>query len=263
MLKRRIASAAVLLPLVACLGYLGGLWWFFTVTVAICLAGYEFFQMMTAGAYKPSHAFGLALILLLLADARYPSWHLIRSALSAVLLFSLVRQLFQKHTSTPAVDWALTIAGGLYFGWVGGHFISLRDAEHGMNWLALVFLPTWACDTTAYFIGLYLGQRKLLPRLSPGKTWEGTVGGWLAGLVITLLVGRFIGLGPVHSLILGALLGIVAPLGDLAVSMMKRQVKAKDSSHLIPGHGGMLDRIDSLLFVVVLVHYTLILLGFI
>ncbi|MEA3459404.1 MAG: phosphatidate cytidylyltransferase, partial [Chloroflexota bacterium] len=221
---------------------------------AFCLAGYEFFQMMTAGGYKPSHVLGLALIVLLLADARYPSRQLIRPAVSAILVLSLLWQIFQKHTLTPAVDWALTVAGGLYLGWVGGFFISLRDAAQGMSWLALVFLPTWACDTAAYFVGLSLGRHKLLPRISPGKSWEGTVGGWLAGLALTLLVGRFIGLNLIHSLALGALVGIAAPLGDLAISMMKRQVGVKDSSHLIPGHGGMLDRIDSLLFVVVVVY---------
>jgi len=253
-LRRRVISVAFLIPLVACLAYLGGLWWFFTVVVAFCLAGYEFFQIMTTGGYKPSHALGLAFILLLLASAHYHLWPFIRPTLAVTLILSLIWQVFQKHTSTPAVDWALTMAGGLYLGWIGGFLISLRNMEGGMGWLALVFLPTWACDTAAYFVGLSFGRHKLLPRLSPGKTWEGTVGGWLAGLSIAFLVGWFIDLNPLHALALGSLIGVVAPLGDLAISMVKRQVGVKDSSRLIPGHGGMLDRIDSLLFVIVVVY---------
>jgi phosphatidate cytidylyltransferase len=252
---QRLLSAIILIPIVVGATYSGGLWFFAIIVLVASVAGYEFFQMMKLGGYKPSPFWGLLLIWLLLTDARYPGWQLARPALTGVIFLSLSWQLFKKDTTTPTVDWALTIVGGLYLGWMAGHFISLRDAPRGLEWMALMLLATWATDTGAYFIGLSLGRHKFFPRLSPKKTWEGTIGGWFCGVVVTLLVSLYIGLGFVHGLVLGALVCALLPLGDLAISMMKRQVGVKDTSGLIPGHGGMLDRIDSLLFAVVVVYY--------
>jgi len=95
----------------------------------------------------------------------------------------------------------------------------------------------------------------LAPRLSPGKTWEGALGGWVTGVGAGALVAWLFGIDVIHGLALGALIGLASPFGDLAISMIKRQVGAKDSSNLIPGHGGMLDRIDSVLFTVVVSYY--------
>jgi len=254
-LKQRIISAAIMIPLVIGVTYTGGVCFFAAIVIATSIAGYEYFRMMRVGGYKPSFAWGLAMIWLLLLDARYPAWQLTRLILTGAIVLSLCWQLFRKDTSAPTVDWALTIAGALYLGWMAGHFISLRDAPRGLEWVSLTLLTTWIADSGAYFIGSYLGRHKLFPRLSPKKTWEGTIGGWFCGVVNTLLVGHFIGLSPVHSAILGAIVSAFLPLGDLAVSMMKRQVGMKDSSKLIPGHGGMLDRMDSLLFAVVVVYY--------
>ena len=255
MFIQRFLSAIILIPIIVGATYAGGFWFFAIVVLAASVAGYEFFQMMKLAGYKPSCFWSLILIWLLLADARYPAWQLARPALTGVMVLSLSWQLFKKDTTTPIVDWALTIAGALYLGWMAGHFISLRDAPHGLEWTVLMLLATWATDTGAYVIGLSLGRHGFFPRLSPKKTWEGTIGGWFCGVAGTLLVGVYIGLGFVHSLTLGALVCAFLPLGDLAVSMMKRQVGVKDTSGLIPGHGGMLDRIDSLLFAVVVVYY--------
>lgn len=256
MFIQRLLSAAILIPLVAGMTYAGGIWFFATIVLVASMAGYEFFQMMRLGGYKPSRFWGLVLIWLLLADARYPAWQLTRPALAGVMVLSLSWQLLQQDTSTPTVDWALTIVGALYLGWMAGHFISLRDAPRGFEWTVLTLLSTWGADTGAYFIGHSLGRHKCFPRLSPKKTWEGTVGGWICGVAVTLLIGLYVmRLDFVPSLVLGALVSAFLPLGDLAVSMMKRQVGVKDSSDLIPGHGGMLDRIDSLLFAVAVVYY--------
>lgn len=255
MLRQRVLSAAIMLPLVLGATYAGGFWFFAIIVIAASIAGYEFFQMMRLGEYQPSPAWGLALIWLLLMDARYPAWQVARPALTGVMVLSLCWQLFKKDTSTPTVDWALTIAGGLYLGWVAGHFISLRDAPHGLEWMVLTLFTTWVADSGAYFIGLSIGRHRFFPRLSPKKTWEGTIAGWLCGVATALLIGTLMGLSFIHGLILGALVSAFLPLGDLAVSMMKRQVGVKDSSSLIPGHGGMLDRLDSLLFAVPVVYY--------
>jgi len=147
------------------------------------------------------------------------------------------------------------VSGGLYLGWLMGHFLLLRAAPQGVRWIGVALLSTWICDSGAYFVGTSAGRHKLWPRISPNKSWEGAAGGWISGVVLTAVLTALLGLGWPHGAAIGSLLGIVAPFGDLAVSMLKRQVGVKDSSHLIPGHGGMLDRIDSLLFTVPVVYY--------
>jgi len=255
MFTRRVISATILIPLVAWVTYAGGLWFWSLVLLASLIAGFEFFQLMEKGGFKPFPPAGLLLTALLLADAFWPERGFLSPGLSLIIVASLIWQLFQKDTSTPVADWALTVAGGLYIGWLIRHFVALRSLEEGFRWTMLTFLITWAGDTGAYFTGLKWGRHPFWPRLSPRKTWEGTVGGWFSGVVVSLILGSLIGLAPLHSIAIGALLSTLAPFGDLSVSMIKRQVGVKDSSHLIPGHGGMLDRIDSLLFTVVGMYY--------
>lgn len=197
----------------------------------------------------------MALAILLLLDARYPAWELARPALVAALTLAFGWQLFQPPPRRSLVDWALTLAGGIYIGWLAGHFISLRQLPRGMEWTVLMFLATWANDTGAYCTGLSIGRRPFAPHISPHKTWEGSIGGWVTSVVVTALLGSFLGLPLAHGIPLGLAIALAATLGDLAVSFIKRQAGVKDSGHLIPGHGGMLDRMDSPLFTVVVVYY--------
>jgi phosphatidate cytidylyltransferase len=119
-----------------------------------------------------------------------------------------------------------------------------------------MFLVTWIIDSAAFVVGKAIGRHPCAPYLSPKKTWEGMVGGWIGGVVATILLGYWlVDLHWPHGLALGALVATVAPFGDLAKSMVKRQMGVKDFSALIPGHGGMFDRIDSLLFVAPVIYY--------
>ena len=152
--------------------------------------------------------------------------------------------------------------GVIYFGLLLNHFVALRNLPAGLQWLLLGLLLTWITDTGAYFSGRGLGKHKLWPRHSPKKTWEGAIGGWLVGTAAGALLGPWlVGQSPWAGAALGGLVCLVAPFGDLAESMVKRQMGAKDSGHLIPGHGGMWDRIDSLLFVIPVVYYWAFLIG--
>lgn len=251
----RILSAIVLIPVVLWAVYKGGLLYFAAVAIASLLAAHEFYAMMAHGGYRPTYPLGMALTALLLLDARYPLWQLSRLSLAAALIFSLLWQLLQKETHGALVNWALTLAGALYVGWLASHFVSLRDLPQGVGWTVLALLSTWACDTGAYSVGMAFGRHPFFSHISPRKTWEGAIGGWISGIIATALVGSLIRIEVGHGLILGVAIALAATFGDLAKSLLKRQVGVKDSGHLIPGHGGMLDRIDSLLFTVVVVYY--------
>ncbi|UCC64541.1 MAG: phosphatidate cytidylyltransferase [Anaerolineae bacterium] len=255
MLRHRVFSAIALIPVVAWVVYAGNWWFLGALAIAGTLAGREFYQMMHQGGFKAAPAIGLSLIVLLLLDAHNPSWGIARPAIALTMILSFVWHLLQKDDAVPTANWALTVVGGLYLGWFLGHFILLRARSDGLAWTIVAFLSTWVSDTGAYFVGLAIGRHKLWPRISPKKTWEGSIGGIIIGVLGTALVAWLAGLPVEHGVAIGALIPIITPFGDFAISMMKRQVDVKDSSSLIPGHGGMLDRLDSLLFSAVVVYY--------
>ncbi len=140
----------------------------------------------------------------------------------------------------------------------GAHFILLRQLPTGERWLLLTLTGTWLADSGAYFIGSRIGRHKMTPTLSPKKSWEGLAGGVLFGMALTPIVAAAFGLPWIHGVALGLVGATIGTLGDLSISMIKRQVGAKDSGHLIPGHGGALDRLDSLLFTTIVGYYYLI-----
>lgn len=256
MLRTRVLSAIVLIPIVAAVLYLGGWWFTGTILLVAGLAAYEFYGLLGEADLRGCRPLGLAMIATMILGAAQTEWKLWLDGLFTLLiLVSLVWHMWQKSRPAPGSDWMVTVAGMLYLGWLGSRFVALRVLPDGMWWVALVLLSTWITDSGAYFVGRRWGRRKLAPRLSPKKTWEGAVGGWLVGAALTPAVAAVMGLSPWHGLAVGILTATVAPFGDLAESMFKRQVGVKDSGTLIPGHGGMLDRIDSLLFVVPVIFY--------
>jgi phosphatidate cytidylyltransferase len=246
MLVTRVLSALVLVPIVIILILVGG--WVFAggLAVVLGLAAREYVQMMQLGGFQPTWGILLVLIAaLLLDDAR-----LLPVVISLGLLVSLSWQMSRRSANATA-DWALTFAGGLYLGWAGRHFILVRAFDQSPVWLLLVLGGVWLADSGAYIAGSRLGRHKMTPVLSPKKSWEGLAGGIAVGAVGNGLFAAALGLPPIHGVWLGVIGGTIGTLGDLSISMMKRQVGVKDTGHVIPGHGGMLDRIDSVLFAVI------------
>jgi phosphatidate cytidylyltransferase len=262
MLRTRVLSAIVLIPIVAGLTYAGGWLLAGVVFLAVIRAAFEAFALLKAAGYRPSLPAASLMMALLLLAARYPDRALVGLVLAASLIGGLAWQLLRSPQGHPVQSWALTLGIALWLGWLGSHFDLLRDLSPafgfglGARWLTVGFLATWVNDSAAYFVGKAVGRHPCCPYLSPHKTWEGTIGGWIGGVAATVLLGLWlVDLPWAHGLALGALVATVAPFGDLAKSMVKRQMGVKDFAGLIPGHGGMFDRIDSLLFVMPTIYY--------
>jgi phosphatidate cytidylyltransferase len=260
-LSQRVLSAAVMIPLVALVIYLGGWWIFLVMAAAIIAAQYEFWQVLSVGGHRPSLPVAVAISLALLVDAQWPALRLTVPTVTAALLVSLIWHLVDYELGAPAsaTDWGLTLGGGLYLGWMAGLLSRLRELPGGLGWIMLAFIPVWIGDSAAFFVGLRWGTHKSFPRLSPKKSWEGTAAGVAATTLCLMILGVPLGLSLWQALALGVTVAVLAPLGDLAESMFKRQVGVKDSGHLIPGHGGVLDRIDSMLFSVPAVYFFILL----
>jgi phosphatidate cytidylyltransferase len=261
MFRTRVLTAAIVLPLAILLIVQGGLWFFGLIALLLTVGTLEFWQMMQRDQLQPNPVFAVALLWVLLLDAQFPELGIMMPGISLLLLGSLGWQLSSRE-GNPVSDWALTIAGPLYLGWCGYHFIQLRNLPDGLWWLLTALPAIWLADSGAYSIGRAWGRHKLAPAISPGKTWEGWAGGVVVGSLGAAGLAALWDLkagptGPtaLKGLLLGLLISTLAPIGDLAISMIKRQVGVKDTSTLFPGHGGALDRVDSLLWAAVLGYY--------
>ncbi|HZY43528.1 MAG TPA: phosphatidate cytidylyltransferase [Anaerolineae bacterium] len=257
MFLTRILSALILAPIVVGLIWIGG-WPFSVLLVAfLSLAAIEFAQVMRRGGFEPPIFFTLILIIISTADAFFPDVQLLRPAIAFVLISSLTWQLFNR-TGTPTINWALALIGGLYLGIAGAHFILLRQLSSGERWLLLSLTGTWLADSGAYLVGSRIGRHKMTPTLSPKKSWEGLIGGIVISVLINMIVAALLDLPIIHGAALGLIGASIGLLGDLSISMIKRQVGVKDTGQLIPGHGGALDRLDSVLFTVIVSYYYII-----
>lgn len=262
-LRQRLGSAAILIPLVIGIVYCGGWIAFAAAIIFLGLGAWELSQLFANKGWRPQIIISVALGIDFLCAAMFPDQRLaiISGGVSASVILSFTSALFARESFDDALrDWALTLAIPFYLGWPLALFLALRGpvfgfGSNGFWWLVAIFGMVWANDAAAYFTGHYLGKTKLAPRISPAKTWEGFAG----GLVWTIIAAFVLtGLTPLQLpwyswLSLGALTTVAATLGDLSESMLKRGVGAKDSGQLIPGHGGILDRMDSLLFAVIVV----------
>ena len=208
----------------------------------------------------------------LLVQSAYEGVYLVPVAVVMVAVLALVAvAIWQRGVDgRPLAAVAVTLFGVVYTGGTLSFAYALRYHRWTIGaaaGTALLFLPvvlTWASDTGAYFVGRAIGRRKLIPAVSPGKTVEGAIGGLVASVLATWLYVAFVlrpvghlSLTPSGMVIFGVLLSAAAQLGDLAESLFKREAGVKDSSRLIPGHGGVLDRVDSLLFALPVAYFLL------
>ncbi len=248
---KRVYSALVLLPLLYVLTrYLPPAAFFILVTAAVLLAQWEFLALFIEKNHLPSHALvGFTGTGLLLIAIQWPAMIDFSLALWITLLGLLCYQVGFAPQGIRHLSMLILLFGILYVGYTLGHFLLLRNQQDGALLVLFVLLVTWAGDAAAYYVGKTWGSRPMAPRLSPNKTVEGFLGGlavapliaWIAHLWFLPVIT------PVDCLILGILFTALGLLGDLSESALKRQAGVKDSGTLIPGHGGILDRVDSLL----------------
>jgi phosphatidate cytidylyltransferase len=268
----RLLTALVGGPItLICCVWFGGWWAFAVVAFFVVLGVLELHNMLLHAGYRPLIVISYGLGMLFLIAAMFPVQRLLllEIGLGVALLVSFSWLFLRKKLDGAMTDWALTLASSIYVGWPMSFFLLLRGYDSGMVritntawfvlprgawWLLIVLLGVWGFDSAAFFSGRYFGQHKLAPAISPGKTWEGVAGGLVLSLAITLILAVVpLGLPWYLALALGLLLAVAAVLGDLAESLIKRQTHVKDSGQILPGHGGILDRIDSLLFAVIVV----------
>jgi phosphatidate cytidylyltransferase len=269
---QRWLTAGIAIPIVLVFVWLGGWFAFTAVLLIVVLNTLEVRSMLLQAGYHPLIwvSFGLSVLLLISAMLAHYRLMIIEVSVGSALLISFLLLLLRKRLDGALVDWALTLAISVYLGWPMSCLLLLRGYDPGLFhfgatqwvtvpdgiwWLLVVLLGVWGFDGAAFFSGRYFGRHKLAPMISPAKTWEGVAG----GLALSIIASLVLTVVPLHvpwylAILLGVLVGGAATLGDLAESLIKRQTHVKDSGQIMPGHGGMLDRTDSILFAVIIVY---------
>lgn len=273
-LAKRLLSAAVVVPILLYLFWRGG--WLFVVLIelAILLGMNEYYRMVETRGLSPKKLVGIAAALLIGLIALTGRVDYMALFLSLVVLVVMIDQLASRDLSAVITGSAVTLFGVIYIGWMLSHALLLRfptdppaGVDLGLFFVILAIAGTFLADAGAFFVGRAFGRHKLAPFISPGKTWEGAIGGVVGGtlgIVGTKLVFDWFifptpgsGMPLYHCLILGLILVPATIGGDLFESMLKRDAGIKDSGALIPGHGGIMDRLDSILFALPVTYYYL------
>ncbi len=276
MLAQRLLTAAVGIPVILALILIGGALYVAAVAVILVLGVLEFFaaadpesQAAAHPRLQPAHrpwyrprlpaVIGAAAVALtvIAADNGFDEW---AGALVLAVAVTFLLLVLRAEPETGLRDWVWIIAGVTYVGFLGSHLVPLRDLDDDGDWVLLAVFSTFAADTAAYFVGRTIGRTRITPAISPGKTLEGTIGGLVVGFAAVFVLNWITGLDADREdlIPLALLLPFVAFIGDLAESLIKRGAGVKDTSELIPGHGGFLDRLDSILFTTPLVYYFVI-----
>jgi phosphatidate cytidylyltransferase len=267
MIRQRLILILVFLPLIFGLVYVGQ--WPYTLALAFAftMAALEYGKLFQHQGNRPS------LPLMLLAAGGLPivrylaGFEYAPAFITGILMIAMAWHLVDYERGAPrsGTDFAHTFTGSLYIGWLGSYLISIRQLIDGAWWVFLVLSTVWITDISAYVIGSSFGKHPMTQRLSPKKTWEGYAGGVVFGtgaaLVLAAAIGRLAApassFTPVSALLVAGAVSILTPLGDLGISMIKRELKVKDTGTLLLGHGGFLDRMDSWLWAAALGYYTL------
>jgi phosphatidate cytidylyltransferase len=264
-LLRRVLAAVVALPCLIIITERGDLHFLFMVGLIIFTGMLEFYRLLEQKGFAPAKTVGIGCGLVIAWYAYFRAGMYVNFLLAFALLLLMTVELLRRGVEKAVVHIASTVLGVLYVGWLGSHFVLLRELprlgglpyDRGADFVLLGVLLTWSCDTGAYVVGRSIGRTPLFPRVSPKKSREGALGGIVfalaAGWVAHLTFADY--LGSNAALALGAVAALAGITGDLVESLIKRDLDVKDTAQLIPGHGGTLDRFDSLFFSMPLIYY--------
>jgi len=238
--------------------WFGEPWFTILIATSGVLAAFEFYKMVALSKVRPLTYLGLIWVLLFILSPHFNYGFLKPLLLTSGVVISLIWLLLRPQKEEAFSSWVWTIAGIFYIGWLLSYLVAL-NLEGGRNWVFFALLTIFASDIAALFVGRALGRHRLAPRISPSKTWEGAIGGIFGAIILSLFftlstpLGLPLGYG--QAVLLGLLVSVFGQLGDLTESLLKRNMGVKDSGKLMPGHGGMLDRIDSVVFTGIVVYY--------
>jgi phosphatidate cytidylyltransferase len=275
MLKKRVITALWGIPLLVIAVWFDKPLPWFVILAAVygILAVFEFYRMTGVSKTLPLAIFGMVWTLLFIIRPYFPDEMPLHLLLVSAVALSLIMLVFLPKKEGLSRDWAWMLGGMLYIGWLLSYLVGLRlepgtptFPDAGRDFVLLALFATFGSDTAAYFIGKSFGKHKLAPQISPGKTWEGAVAGLFGSVIISLLFTFNspwqLPLNWWQAILLGIAISVFGQAGDLAESLLKRSCGVKDSGSLMPGHGGLLDRMDSVLFagVVVYLYYIYIVL---
>jgi phosphatidate cytidylyltransferase len=271
--RKRTITTMIGVPVVAALVWFDSPIPWFTLLAAVWGAGgaYEFYGLVKRSrGLAPLTYFGTLWVVLFIISPHFTVILLLHNIqpgsvlVTAAVILPLLILLWRKGKENAFLSWAWTMAGIFYVGWLLSFLVALRNvAGDGRGWVFLVILCTFASDICAYLVGRVLGKHKIAPYISPNKSWEGSISGVAGSIILSVAVVYFFKL-PVSSgaaVILGILISVIGQLGDLVKSLFKRNMEVKDSGNILPGHGGFLDRMDSLAFAGVLIYYIVAFIG--
>ncbi len=270
----RTISAVILIPILIIPVYWGVWSTALLVAVATIISLTELYSVLRHAGYQPRYVIGSINALLLCGAATLQGQvpiDLMSVAVGSSIMLALLSEMPRPDRKRSLPGWAFTFVSAYYIGGLLSHYILLRRIDAPLNegplsflnippgaaWIYTVMAITWLQDTAAYFVGRTYGRHQMAPILSPKKSWEGAAGGLLMSIAAAMLAAFLLGL-PISytaAAIIGVIGGIAGQLGDLGESLIKRQIGIKDASHLIPGHGGILDRADSMLFTAPVIYY--------
>ena len=259
MLRQRVITTIALLPILIAAIWFGS-YWLAILVAAIATAGsIEFYRLDRNNILSPLHYFGTIVIIALILLPYFFNYITVTHILSVAVVVSLIWLLFSPRKDQAFNQWAWMMAGILYLGLMLAFWVKLRNINQGRDYVFWLLFIIIVNDSAAYFTGRALGKHALAPRISPNKTWEGAIGGLIASILISVLFGFIFSLPfPYWQLVvLGIGVSILAQLGDLIESLLKRNCAVKDSGTIMPGHGGILDRIDSYILTAAVAYYVI------
>jgi phosphatidate cytidylyltransferase len=264
-LGRRFLVTLFGIPLLLASMVVGKIFFLSVSGVILSVALWELYKLAEKKGYTPLKSAGLVAVLAVAIDFYLWNAHWFQWILFIEWMAVLGVGLFQKNKNHLA-NASVTVGGTLYLSCFS-YFILIRQLpvytdqpyEKGGLFIMMIFIAIWICDTAAYFVGSSLGKHKLFPRVSPRKTWEGAVAGFIASPIAVWAFDRLFlkNLSLADILFIGFIVGTIGQMSDLIESLFKRDVDVKDSSNLLPGHGGMLDRFDSPLLVAPIIYFYL------